>query len=52
VGLAVDDAAGSGSPVVCLPMLGMSRVGTAMAFSPALGGRSGLREVYLDLRAP
>lgn len=49
MGLAVDDAAGSGSPVVCLPMLGMSRVGTAMAFSPALGGRSGLREVYLDL---
>ena len=49
MGLAVDDAAGSGSPVVCLPMLGMSRVGTAMAFSPALGDRSGLREVYLDL---
>ncbi len=49
MGLAVDDAGGSGRPVVCLPMLGMSRGGTAMAFSPALGGWSGLREVYLDL---
>jgi len=44
----VDDAGGNGMPVVCLPMLGMSRAGTALAFGPALAG-DGLREVYLDL---
>ncbi|MDQ2873849.1 MAG: alpha/beta hydrolase [Actinomycetota bacterium] len=47
--LAVDDAGGPGAPVVCLPMLGTSRVATAMAFGPALAGMDGLREVYLDL---
>lgn len=41
-----DDAGGSGVPVVCLPMLGMSRVATAQGFSPALAGA---REVHLDL---
>lgn len=30
-------------------MLGMSRVATAAALGPALAGRPGLREVYLDL---
>jgi len=52
MGLAVDDAGGSGTPVVSLPMLGTSRVATAMAFGPALAGTDGVREVYLDLRAP
>lgn len=36
-------------PVVCLPMLGMSRAATALAFGPALAGGRGVREVYLDL---
>ncbi len=49
MGLAVDDAGGSGTPVVSLPMLGTSRVATAMAFGPALAGTDGVREVYLDL---
>lgn len=40
---------GSGVPVVCLPMLGMSRVATAEALDPALAGWPGLREVYPDL---
>jgi pimeloyl-ACP methyl ester carboxylesterase len=35
-------------PVVCLPMLGMTRVATATAFGPALAG-AGLRELYPDL---
>ncbi len=30
--MVADDAAGAGVPVVCLPMLGMSRVATALAF--------------------
>jgi len=49
VGLAADDAGGGGVAVVCLPMLGMSRVGTAAAFGPALAGAPGVRAVYLDL---
>jgi pimeloyl-ACP methyl ester carboxylesterase len=49
MGLAVDDAGGLGAPVVCLPMLGTSRVATAMAFGPAIAGTDGVREVYLDL---
>jgi pimeloyl-ACP methyl ester carboxylesterase len=48
-GVVVDDAGGAGVPVVCLPMLGMSRVATALAFGPALDGGGALREVYLDL---
>lgn len=47
--LVVDDAGGSGTPVVCLPMLGMTSVATAAALAPALAGRMDLREVYLDL---
>ena len=49
VGLAADDAGGSGTPIVCLPMMGMTRVATAAAFAPALAGAPGVREVYLDL---
>ena len=49
VDLAVDDAGGPGAPVVCLPMLGTSRVATAAALRPAFRGVEGLREVYLDL---
>ena len=45
----MDDTGGLGAPVVCLPMLGTSRVATAMAFSPALTGSAGVREVYPDL---
>jgi len=48
VGVIADDSGGDARPVVCLPMLGMSRVATALAFGPALAGR-GVREVYLDL---
>jgi pimeloyl-ACP methyl ester carboxylesterase len=49
MGLVADDAGGVGVPVVCLPMLGMSRVATALAFGPALASGSGVHEVYLDL---
>lgn len=52
MGVVADDTGGDGMPVVCLPMLGMSRVATALAFGPALAGGGGVREVYLDLRAP
>jgi len=38
MGVVVDDTGGNGMPVVCLPMLGMSRAGTALAFGPALAG--------------
>ncbi len=48
MGVVVDDTGGDGMPVVCLPMLGMSRAATALAFGPALAG-GGSREVYLDL---
>lgn len=48
MGVVVDDTGGNEMPVVCLPMLGTSRVGTALAFGPALAG-GGSREVYLDL---
>ena len=47
--LVATDAGGPGLPVVALPMLGMSRVATSTAFAPAFAGRTGLREVYLDL---
>ena len=47
--LVANDAGGPGTPVVGLPMLGMSRVATATALSPAFAGWPGLREVYLDL---
>lgn len=46
--LAADDSGGAGRPIVCLPMLGMSRVATATALAPALAGWPGLRQVYLD----
>ncbi|MBM0231074.1 alpha/beta hydrolase [Micromonospora sp. STR1_7] len=46
--LAVDETAGTGPAIVCLPMFGTSRATTAAALSPALAG-AGLRETYLDL---
>ncbi|GAB3802428.1 alpha/beta fold hydrolase [Micromonospora zhanjiangensis] len=46
--LAVDDSGTGGPVVVCLPMFGMTRVATAVAFAPAFAG-TGLREVYPDL---
>jgi pimeloyl-ACP methyl ester carboxylesterase len=49
MGVVADDTGGAGLPVVCLPMLGMSRVATALAFAPALAGSAGVRQVYLDL---
>ncbi|MET8307329.1 alpha/beta hydrolase [Micromonospora sp. NPDC005173] len=46
--LAVDESAGAGPTVVCLPMFSTTRAATAAAFGPAFAG-AGLREVYVDL---
>lgn len=45
--LAPDDD-GDRIPVLCLPMLGMSRVATELGFGPALAGAH-VRPVYVDL---
>jgi pimeloyl-ACP methyl ester carboxylesterase len=46
--IAVDESAGAGPVVACLPMFGMTRAAMAAAFTPAFAG-AGLREMYLDL---